>query len=224
MSERCGERRSTRRTAPVSWPNACRCASPPLRGRGISTRSSEGTKPRRITGERRRTPSFANAYIAVQTQPVAYLEGGNEGAGASIGQRVTADAACCVCRGREELGDKTSPQISRSPRRVTGGPTIMGEMSAGPLPIPSRSVPPAPQGEIRRGAFPQQGTKQHLPSRGDSMECLQRAKIRSASGLQSAHVGYTEVGETVTAPLNSVIYSGDALDATAPLIQGDLSH
>ena len=56
------------------------------------------------------------------------------------------------------------------------------------------------------------------------MVCLQRAKIRSASGLQSAHVGYTEVGEIVTAPFNSVIYSGDAPGATAPLSQEFMSH
>eukprot|EP01043_Picozoa_sp_COSAG02_P051043 COSAG02_NODE_5321_length_4439_cov_5.402765_2_plen_883_part_01 len=65
-----------------------------------------------------------------------------------------------------------------------GGPTIMGELSAGPLPS-ARTAGPA----VQPVAPP--------PTVGSFMVCLQRAKVRSACGLRSAHVGYTEVGETV---------------------------
>jgi len=80
-----------------------------------------------------------------------------------------------------------SPVIVRSPRRSRAGPTIMGEISAGPL-----------GAVLSRNAEPQDAPlSQGLPPVGSVLLCLQRAKVRSACGLLSEEVGYTEVGESL---------------------------
>ena len=94
-------------------------------------------------------------------------------------------AAAAALVEQDEAQDR-SPVIVRSPRRSHGGPTIMGEMSAGPIGVPSTGA-----------AEPQFGLGQALPQVGSVLVCLQRARVRSACGLLSEEVGYTEVGESL---------------------------
>ena len=88
-----------------------------------------------------------------------------------------------------------SPAIVRSPRRV-GGPSIIGEIKAGPVRAAAAASaaanPPATPEPAARDDQPPA-----LPAVGSVLACIRPAKVRAACGLLSELVGYTMAGEDI---------------------------
>ena len=88
-----------------------------------------------------------------------------------------------------------SPAIVRSPRRV-GGPSIIGEIKAGPVRAAAAASaaanPPATPEPAARDDQPPV-----LPAVGSVLACIRPAKVRAACGLLSELVGYTMAGEDI---------------------------